>query len=141
MSTSYTVRCTAAAVLLTAGASALSAATLSAVPMQGGMAMPMVSYDAMMGRVMVMMPPEIPQLTPLLVSHPADRFNEADPWYDRLDPSRQGLSFSRRYGFVMNTESAPLPDGTAIWIRKTAGSEGLGIYATRVPPPKPSSPS
>ena len=65
------------------------AATLTSVPMQGGMIMPMVAYHAEHGHLHVMMPTEIPQLTPLLVSNPGDQFDPADPWYDDLDPSRR----------------------------------------------------
>jgi hypothetical protein len=106
----------------------IHAATLTAIPMQGGMVMPMVSYHADDGRIHVMMPPEIPQLTPLLVSNPGDNFDPADPWFDALDPSRQGRSFSRRYGFVMDTVTDPLPAGTQIWIRKLSGSPELSAY-------------
>ena len=75
-----------------------------------------------------MMPAEVPQLTPLMVSNPGDSFDPADPWFDALDPSRQGLSFSRRYGFVMDTMTDPLPPNTAIWLRKVSGSPELGFY-------------
>jgi hypothetical protein len=111
------------------------AAILTDVPMQGGMAMPMVSYHADDGRMHVMMPMEIPQLTPLLVSNPADSFDSADPWFDAIDPSRQGASFSRRYGFVMDAMSDPLPAGTQMWIRKVSGPPNLNFYrhSTSVP--------
>lgn len=105
-----------------------SAAIITNVPMQGGMVMPMVSYNAGMARLMVMTPTNIPQLTPLLVSNPADTFDPALPWYNALDPFRQGLSFSRRYGFVMDVVSDPLPDGTAIWLRRLSGSPELQYY-------------
>lgn len=71
-----------------------TAATLTAVPMQGGMVMPMVSYSAADGRIHVMVDPTVPQLTPLLVSNPADNFAAEDPWYSALDPRAQGLAFS-----------------------------------------------
>lgn len=116
----------AAALLL--GTALSHAAVLTTVPMQGGMAMPMVSYNAAASRLNVMMPPEIPQLTPLLVSNPGDSFDPADPWFDALDPRRQGASFSRRYGFVMDAESDPLPAGTQMWIRKLSGPPELGVY-------------
>jgi hypothetical protein len=61
------------------------AATLTSVPMQGGMVMPMVAYHADLGHLHVLMPDEIPQLTPLLVSHPGDQFDPADPWFDDLE--------------------------------------------------------
>ena len=101
---------------------------LTSVPMQGGMILPMVAYHAEHGHLHVMMPTEVPQLTPLLVSNPGDSFNPADPWYDVLDPSRRGLSFSRRYGFVMDTMSDPLPANTAIWLAKLSGPAELGFY-------------
>ncbi|MBL9137529.1 MAG: hypothetical protein JNK85_16775 [Verrucomicrobiales bacterium] len=114
--------------LLALAADSTPAATLTAVPMQGGMVMPMVSYSAADGRVHVMAEPTIPQLTPLLVSNPADSFAPEDPWFSTLDPSARGLAFSRRYGFVMNTMTDPLPDGTRIWLRKRSGSPELGAY-------------
>jgi CheY-like chemotaxis protein len=117
-----------AAVTVTCGVSLAQAATLTAVPMQGGMAMPMIAYHAEDGHLHVMMPSEVPQLTPLLVSNPGDNFAPDDPWYDFLDPSRQGLSFSRRYGFVMDSMSDPLPANTAIWIRKISGPPEMGFY-------------
>ncbi|MBW7907299.1 MAG: hypothetical protein H3C50_00030 [Kiritimatiellae bacterium] len=113
---------------------AVHAATLSSVPMQGGMLMPMIEYDANEGRLHVVMPEEAPQLTPLLVSHPADSFSAGAPWFPALDPSAQGLSFSRRYGWVMGVSSDPLPDGTAIWIRKVASDPALSIYAYQASP-------
>lgn len=115
-----------AALLL--GTALSHAAILTTVPMQGGMAMPMVSYNATAGRLHVMMPPEIPQLTPLPVSNPSDSFDPADPWFDALDPSRQAASFSRRYGFVMDAASDPLSAGTQMWIRKLSGPPELGVY-------------
>jgi hypothetical protein len=118
----------AAAVAVMAGTSAARAAVLTTVPMQGGMVMPMVSYHASDGRIHVMMPAEIPQLTPLLASHPEDSFDPADPWFDALDPSRNGMSFSRRYGFVMDAMSDPLPDGMQMWIRKLSGPPDLKFH-------------
>jgi DNA-binding NarL/FixJ family response regulator len=119
---------TAAAITMMVGISTVQAATLTAVPMQGGMAMPMVAYRATLGRLSVMMPADIPQLTPLLVSNPGDSFDPTDPWFESLDPSRQGSSFSRRYGFVMDTTSDPLPANTAIWLRKVSGSPELSFF-------------
>jgi hypothetical protein len=117
-----------AAVVVTAGLSSARAAVLTGVPMQGGMAMPMISYNSSDGHLHVMMPGEVPQLTPLLVSNPGDSFDPGDPWYDSLDPSLQGLSFSRRYGFMMEMMSDPLPANTAIWLRKLSGPPELGFY-------------
>ena len=118
----------AAAVIVTCGVAAACAATLTGVPMQGMMAMPMIAYLGEPGHLQVQMPADTPQLMPLLVSNPGDQFASEDPWYDFLDPSRAGLSFSRRYGFVMDTMTEPLPDNTAIWLRKLAGSPELGFY-------------
>lgn len=111
-------------------------AVLTSVPMQGGMVMPMLSYDATVGALHVQVDPTVPQLIPLLASNPSDSFDPADPWFDALDPSRQGLAFSRRYGFVMNTITDPLPAGTAIWIRKLDGSPELGLFRYRGSAPK-----
>jgi len=117
-----------AAVAVTCGISTAQSATLSTVPMQGGMVMPMVAYHADDGHLhMTLMGAEVPQLTPLLVSHPGTNFISGDPWYDDLDPARKGLSFSGRYGFVMGM-SDTLPDNTAIWLRKLSGSPELGFY-------------
>lgn len=115
---------------------AVQAATLSDVPMQGGMVMPMISYDADSDTLGVMLDPAIPQLTPLMVSHPSDAFDPADPWFQDLDPSREGRSFSRRYGFVMDAMSDPLPANRAIWIRKLSGPSDLRFFRYRNTEPK-----
>ena len=104
---------------------------LTTVPMQGTMVMPQLCYHAGDGSLTVTLDSTVPQLTPLSVSNPADSFSPTDPWYDCLDPSRQGLAFSRRYGFTMDTASDLLPAGTAIWIRKLTGSPALGAYRYR----------
>ena len=107
---------------------AARAATLTVVPMQGGMVMPMIAYSAGIGSLSVMMPTNIPQLTPLMISNPADQFDAVNPWFTDLDPSATGLSFSRRYGFVMDGTSDPLPPNTAIWLRKTDGPSDLSCF-------------
>jgi hypothetical protein len=117
-----------AVVLSAAGAQGVSAAILTQVPMQGSMAMPMVSYSAASGAVGVMMPADIPQLTPLLSSNPGDSFASSAPWFDALDPGAQGLAFSRRYGFMMSSGSDPLPANTQMWIRKLSGPPELEFY-------------
>lgn len=114
---------------------AVPAATLTQVPMQGTMLMPSVSYSNSDSRVHVTMPAEVPQLTPLMASNPADGFNEADPWFQTVDPSREGQSFSRRYGFNMGT-SDPLPANTAFWIRKLSASPELSFYRYNGSAPK-----
>lgn len=125
----------AAAIAVMCGTSAAHAAVLTAVPVQnyGGdttswMLMPMVAYHADDERVHVMMPTVVPQLTPLLVSNPGDSFDPTDLWFDALDPSRCGASFSRRYGFMMDAMSDPLPSGTQMWIRKLSGPAELKFY-------------
>jgi hypothetical protein len=107
----------------------LNAATLTAVPMQGGMVMPMLMYHADHGHVHVMLTNTVPTLTPLLASNPADSFDPLDPWFAALDPSAQGASFSRRYGFMWDSAmSDPLPANTEVWIRKLSSSPGLNAY-------------
>ena len=100
------------------------------------MVMPMVSYHSSDGKMHVMMPATVPQLTPLLVSNPGDSFDPADPWFGALDPSAQGKAFSRRYGFVMDGNTDLLPAGTQIWIRKLSGSAGLLVYRYQETTPK-----
>jgi len=111
------------------------AATLTAVPMQGSMVMPMVSYSAARGSISVMMPGEAPQLTPLLVSNPSDGFDPSAPWFGLLDPSARGWAFSRRYGFDMDPMSDPLPANTQMWIRKLPGPADLKVYNYLSSPP------
>lgn len=115
---------------LAACASSALAAVLTTVPMQGSMLMPEVWYHADTDSVTVDLSAihVTAQLTPLLVSNPLDSFNPADPWFDALDPSRQGLAFSRRYGFVMSVMTDYLPYDRELWIRKLSGSPDLGIY-------------
>jgi len=111
--------------------------TLTGVPMQGMMAMPEVAYDTNDARIHVMMPMDVPQLTPLLISNPADNFDPLDPWFSALDPSAQGLSFSRRYGFVISMMGTdPLPPGTQMWIRKLSGPADLKFYRYNGSAPK-----
>lgn len=117
--------------------SAVFSATLTKVPMQGGMIMPMLLYHADQGRIHVMMTNAIPTLTPLLVSNPADHFAPADPWFAALDPSAQGASFSKRYGFDWDSyNSDPLPADTEVWIRKLSSSPGLNVYRDSASEPK-----
>ncbi len=115
---------------LAAFAASASAAVLTNVPMQGGMLMPEVWYHADTDTVTVDLSHILvtAQLTPLLVSNPNDSFSPDDPWFDALDPSRQGLAFSRRYGFDMHAMTDYLPYNRELWIRKLYGSPDLGIY-------------
>ncbi len=116
-----------------AAISARAQVILSTVPMQGGMLMPEIFYHAETDSVTVDLSliTEIAQLTPLLISNPTNRFDPADPWYDCLDPSRQGLAFSRRYGFTPAEGTGTLPNNRQLWIRKLSGSPNLGIYDYR----------
>jgi hypothetical protein len=113
------------------------ATVLQLVPRQGGMLMPEVSYHADTDSVTVDLSglydqynnPIIAQLTPLLVSHPSDRFDPEDPWYAFLDPSQQGRAFSRRYGFDMDpTMIGYVPENRALWIRNLGSSPELSFY-------------
>jgi hypothetical protein len=121
-----TLTCLALAAL----AGSASAAALTNVPMQGSMLMPEVWYHADTDTVTVDLSAILvtAQLTPLLISHPNDSFSPTDPWFDSLDPSRQGLAFSRRYGFDMHVMTDYLPYNRELWIRKLSGSPDLGIY-------------
>jgi len=119
-----------------AAPAAVRAATLTTIPMQGTMVMPTVTYSASAGALQVTVDPTVPQLTPLLISNPADHFAAGDPWYDLLDSGRQSLAFSRRYGFVMGSSTDSLPVGTAIWLRKLSSSPGLGTYRYQSSVPK-----
>jgi hypothetical protein len=124
---------TAAAVLIPGfwlGVVSAQAGVLTSVPMQGGMLMPEVTYHVDSDRATVDLSSIglMAQLTPLLVSNPRDSFDPADPWFQFLDPSRQGLAFSRRYGFDMHPDTDLLPADRELWIRKTAGSTNLAIY-------------
>jgi hypothetical protein len=115
---------------LTAFARSVSAAVLTTVPMQGGMLMPEVYYHADTDTVTVDLSHIIvtAQLTPLLVSNPQDSFSADDPWFDSLDPSCQGLAFSRRYGFDMDIMADYLLPNRELWIRKLSSSPELAIY-------------
>jgi hypothetical protein len=108
----------------------IHAAILATVPRQGSMLMPEVYYHENTDSVTVDLSAinVIAQLTPLLVSNPNDSFNPADPWFQYLDPSQQGLAFSRRYGFDMDAMSDYLPGNRALWIHKLSGSPELSFY-------------
>jgi len=109
---------------------------LETVPRQGGMLMPEVWYHADSDSVTVDLSafydvngyPIINQLTPLLVSDPGDYFDPASPWFDCLDPSQQGMAFSRRYGWDMDVMTDYVPDNRALWIRDLGSSPELEFY-------------
>jgi hypothetical protein len=109
----------------------IQAQELTAIPMQGGMVMPSIHYNAMHNHLSVSVPETVPQLTTLAMSHPDRHFSSTAPWYDLLDPAVQGQSFNRQYGFVMDGSSDLLPAGTAIWIRQISATEGLHAYQYR----------
>jgi hypothetical protein len=117
------------------GAVPVRAAVLDMVPMQGGMVMPALAYSATTGRLSIEMEHEIPLLVPLRISHPGDSFRPEDPWFDALDPSRQGQAFSRRYGFVMSPLTDPIPAGTAITLHLLEASPELSFYRYMMGPP------
>jgi hypothetical protein len=108
----------------------IHAAILATVPRQGSMLMPEVYYHENTDSVTVDLSAinVIAQLTPLLVSNPNDSFNPADPWFQYLDPSQQGLAFSRRYGFDMDVMTDYVPDNRALWIRNLGSSPGLSFF-------------
>ncbi len=125
-----------AAALLFESSLTVSGPILSNVPMQGSMVMPMVKHDAAAAALRVTVDPIVPELVPLRSSNPGDSFIATDPWFEFLDPAAQGLAFSRRYGFVMDTMTDPLPPETHSMIRKLSSSPGLGIYRCRATNPK-----
>jgi hypothetical protein len=114
----------------------VQAQVLELVPRQGGMLMPEVYYHADSDSVTVDLSalydqygnPIIAQLTPLLVSNPNDSFDPADPWFAYLDPSRQGLAFTRRYGYDMDVMTDYVPGNRALWIRNLGSSPELSFY-------------
>ena len=92
--------------------------------------MPEVSYHADSDSVTVDLSgiTETAQLTPLLVSNPNDSFDPGDPWFEDLDPSQQGLAFSRRYGFDMDPNTDLLPADRQLWIQEDTNSPNLAFY-------------
>lgn len=131
-----------AALLLCAGAA--SAATyLDAIPGPddtGGMVMPMVSLNFGSQSVSVSMgQSNTVALYPLQQYEVWGGFPYADaafnpalagePWYDLLDPSRQHLPFSTRFGFELVSGNGHLiPVGSYVYIKATALTDGLKIY-------------
>jgi hypothetical protein len=109
---------------------ATQADVLNLVPRQGSMLMPEVYYHADTDSVTVDLSAivVIAQLTPLMVSNPHDSFASNAPWFDYLDPTRQGLAFSRRYGFDMDVMTDYLPENRALWIRNLGSSPELSFF-------------
>lgn len=110
--------------------------TLTNVPMQGAMVHVGFAFHADHGELHAHIDPAVPVLAPLSVSQPEAMFDAADPWYDLLDPHHLGQAFNRQYGFVMDGESDPLPEGSAVWIRQVAASAGLQAFRYRGTDPK-----
>ena len=109
---------------------------LETVPRQGGMLMPEVWYHTDTTNVTVDLSalydvngqPIIAQLTPLLVSDPGASFDPASPWYAYLDPSQQGLAFTRRYGYDMDVMTDYVPYNFQLWIRNLGSSPELSFF-------------
>ena len=100
--------------------------------MQGGMLMPEVFYHADTDSVTVDLSHHRNRAAHSPAGQPSPgQLQPGRPWFDCLDPSRQGLAFSRRYGFDIATGSNDLPLNRQLWIRKLSGSPDLGIYDYR----------
>lgn len=109
---------------------------LTNVPMQGPMVHVGIAYHAQDQTLHVHLDPSVPALQPLRVSQPDAMFDAGDPWHELLDPHRQGQAFNRQYGFVVDAESDPLPEGVGIWIRQVSATPGLQAFRYRGTDPK-----
>jgi hypothetical protein len=106
-------------------------ATLTSVPMQGSMVHVTITFTNQTDNSLsVVIDPVTPVLTPLSISNPGESFASSDPWASVLSDS----AFSRRYGFVLGSDSDTLPTGYAIAIRQTSASDGLEVYRYRTSP-------
>lgn len=76
----------------------------------------------------------VPVLTPLALSHPGESLDPAAPWHGELDPGMGGMAFNRQYGFLMDGESEPLPEGHGIRIRMLTAAPGLVVRHYRMNP-------
>jgi len=115
------------------GGAQLPAATLGMIPTpieQGGMIHTMVTFsDQPNDTFTVMPPPSAPELKPLAQWAPGDTFEPADPWFNALDPSQDGLAFGSRTGILIDAgASDPLPAGKSLGIRVTSIDTGLTGY-------------
>lgn len=131
-----------AAVLLCAGA-AHATTYLDTIPGPddtGGMVMPLVRLDFANRSVSVSMAQaNHVKMYPLqqysawgMLPYAGAVFNpalSAEPWYDLLDPTRQHLPFSTRFGFELISGNRHLiPEGAYVYIRATEITDGLKIY-------------
>ncbi|MDP0497806.1 MAG: PEP-CTERM sorting domain-containing protein [Verrucomicrobiota bacterium JB024] len=101
-----------------------------------GQTMPMihvyVGYNAYTDTFEVHTDSAIPEMQPLSTFAPGDSFNPADPWYGTLDPSQEGLAWTRRYGFAQ--EGDLLPEGLYYWVDLDVTTAGLEAYIVRTDP-------
>jgi hypothetical protein len=106
-------------------------ATLTSVPMQGSMVHVTITFtNQSENSLSVVIDPVMSVLTPLSVSNPGESFESSDPWASILADS----AFSRRYGFVLGSDSDTLPTGYTIAIRQISASNGLEVYRYRSSP-------
>jgi hypothetical protein len=109
---------------------------LDQVPMQG----PMLHVNLLHRRVeeasslSVHLDAGVPVLTPLALSHPGESLDPSAPWHGELDPKMGGMAFNRQYGFLMDGESDPLPEGHGIRIRMLTATPGLLVRQYRMSP-------
>ncbi len=101
-----------------------------------GQMMPMIhiniDFNSFNDELSVHVDSGVPQMQPLSVASPGDSFNPAAPWYTTLDPSQEGLAWTRRYGFVATND--PAPEGLSFWVDLDVTTMGLEAYFTRTEP-------
>ncbi|QYY37206.1 hypothetical protein [Ruficoccus sp. ZRK36] len=101
-----------------------------------GQKMPMIhinidfnSYAAPASALTVIVDNSVPEMQPLSTLSPGSSFNPSDPWYATLDPSQEGLAWTRQYGFV--TTFDPAPEGLYFWVDMDVSGSGLEAYYVR----------
>jgi hypothetical protein len=119
----------------------LRAADLNVLPSpmaQGGMIHVYVSFqDVLSNSFSVSTDAGTPQLKPLSLWAPGDGLLPADPWYNALSPSAQGLPFNGQYGFLIESSTSDfLPSGTSIGIQMLSATPGLQAHFYRGTDPK-----
>jgi len=127
--------------LLLAAAQPLPAANLNSLPTpmaQGGMIHVYVTFqDVLSNSFSVSTDAGMPQLKPLSLWAPGDNFLPADPWYNALSPSAQGLPFNSQYGFLIDSAMSDFtPPGTSIGIQLLSATPGLQAHFYRATEPK-----